>query len=105
MRRLTYLRRAQRDLAELRAYITRESGSIETARDFTARLRQECRQLSVLPGTLGRARDEIEPGLRSIAWRRYVVFFRYLPDRVQILRVLHGGRDVPSVLRGGAEEA
>src|SRR5215472_13905833 len=41
----------------------------------------------------GRARDEIRPGLRSVAVRPYILFYRTRNDLVEIVRILHGRRD------------
>ena len=43
---------------------------------------------------MGRARDELAPGLRSFPIGRYVIFYEPLPDGVAIARVLHGARDI-----------
>jgi len=54
------------------------------------------------PG-LGRARGDLGfPEVRSwriSGFRRYLVFYRELPDRIQIWRVLHGARDLHQTLR------
>ncbi len=39
-------------------------------------------------------RSEVGPDLRSIPSWPYVIYFRVLDDRVQILRVVHGAQDV-----------
>jgi toxin ParE1/3/4 len=46
---------------------------------------------------IGRARPELAPELRSVPEGRYVMFYRPLPDGVEIVRVLHGARDLDSV--------
>lgn len=57
--------------------------------------------LAANPG-LGRARSEFgHAGLRS--WRvsgfhRYLIFYREMPGRVQIWRVLHGSRDLSAII-------
>lgn len=43
---------------------------------------------------MGRAREELAAGVRSFAFGRYVVFFTPLPDGIDLVRVLHGARDV-----------
>jgi len=48
----------------------------------------------------GRARDEIRPGLRSIASRPYVIFYRMRDDVAEIVRILHGRRDLDDLLTG-----
>ena len=47
----------------------------------------------------GTARPELAPDLRSYSVRKtYVIFFRPVPDGVQIVRVLHGRRDINAIL-------
>jgi toxin ParE1/3/4 len=43
---------------------------------------------------MGRSRDELAPGLRSFAFGRYVVFYEPLADGIDVVRVLHGARDI-----------
>jgi toxin ParE1/3/4 len=43
---------------------------------------------------MGRSRDELAPGLRSFAFGRYVVFYEPLEDGIDVVRVLHGARDI-----------
>ncbi len=47
---------------------------------------------------LGRRRPEIRQGLRSIAKESHIVFYRILKDRIRIVRILHGNRDMPKFL-------
>ena len=42
----------------------------------------------------GRARNEVRPGLRSIAATPHVVFYRALNDTPEIVRVLDGRQDI-----------
>lgn len=49
--------------------------------------------LATHPG-VGRARDEIAPGIFSWPVGSYVVFYRPDPQPVVIARVLHGSRDL-----------
>lgn len=93
MRRLVYLAAARRDLATILAFITRESGSLALARTFVDALRQQCRKLASLPGTLGRARPELRSDIRSFAYQGYVIFFRYQGEKFEVVAVLEGHRD------------
>ncbi|MBI4045729.1 MAG: type II toxin-antitoxin system RelE/ParE family toxin [Devosia nanyangense] len=43
---------------------------------------------------MGRPSSELAPELRGFPYRSYMIFFRYLPDAVEIVAVLHGHRDV-----------
>jgi len=45
----------------------------------------------------GRARDEIRPNLRSIRARAHIVFHRVDERAVEVVRVLHGRRDIEAV--------
>lgn len=94
MRRLVYLAAAQRDLLSILEYITRESGSAAVGKAFTDRLQGRCAKLAALPGTLGRARPELRPDLRSSAFGSYVIFFRYRGDMLEVVNVLEGHRDI-----------
>jgi len=43
---------------------------------------------------MGRTRDELVPRLRSLPFGRCVIFYRALDDGAEIVRVLHGARDL-----------
>jgi toxin ParE1/3/4 len=45
------------------------------------------------PG-LGRTRDELLAGLRSLPFERYMIFYVALEDGIDVVRVLHSERDV-----------
>ena len=101
MRRLRYLPAAQRDLLDILAFISRQSGSLPLAQDFVARLRRQCRRLAELPGTLGRARPELRPDIRSFPFGNYVIFFRYLDNAFEVVNVLEGHRDIEKYIPKG----
>jgi plasmid stabilization system protein ParE len=59
--------------------------------------------LTGLPGAellhfpeLGRARDEINPCLRSLLESNYLLFCRLEDQEAQVLRILHGSMDLPN---------
>jgi toxin ParE1/3/4 len=47
---------------------------------------------------IGRSRPEIAPNLRSTLVHPYVIFYRLEGDAVQIIRILHGKRDLRSII-------
>ena len=94
MRRLVYLAAAERDLVSILEYITRESGSVAIGRGFTDQLQAHCAKLASLPGTLGRARPELRPNIRSSIYKGYVVFFRYREDTLEVVNIVEGHRDI-----------
>jgi toxin ParE1/3/4 len=83
--------RAKSDLVEIWDYIADDSEARADA--FLDRIDQKFRTLAQRPG-IGRLRDELAEGLRSFPVGRYVVFYRPLPEGVEIVRVLHGARDL-----------
>ncbi|MBP7000569.1 type II toxin-antitoxin system RelE/ParE family toxin [Amaricoccus sp.] len=102
MRRLVYLAAAERDLISILDYVTRESGSAAIGLAFTKRLQARCARLAALPGTLGRARPELWPDLRSFPVGNYVIFFRYRDDVLEVVNVLEGHRDIDAFFSGSA---
>jgi toxin ParE1/3/4 len=49
---------------------------------------------------LGRPRDELAAGVRSVLVRPHVVFYRASKTNIEILRVLHQQKDVGGVFHG-----
>ena len=94
MRRAVFLASVQDDLVRILTYIARASGSLSVAQRFVRELREYCHKLAGLPGTMGRARPEIRPDLRSAPYKNYVIFFRYVDDRFEVVNILEGHRDV-----------
>lgn len=62
---------------------------------------RQCAKLAALPGVLGRARPELRPDIRSFAFRGYVIFFRYRGDRLEVVSVLEGHRDIDAHFSDG----
>lgn len=86
---------AEQDLEAIGDFIARDNPA--RAVTFVRELREHCKRIASNP--LGyRERPELAPGLRSCAHGNYVIFFDVLPDLVEIVRVLHGARDLPTVL-------
>lgn len=86
---------AEQDLEVIGDYIARDNPAQAVA--FVGELREKCRRIADNP--LGyRERPELARGLRSCAHGNYVIFFDALPDAVEVVRVLHGARDLPAML-------
>ena len=85
------LDRAKSDLVEIWDYVADDSEARADA--FVDMIDQKLLALASSPG-MGRARDEIAEGLRSFPVGRYVIFYRPIPEGVEIVRVLHGSRDI-----------
>lgn len=94
MKRLVYLASVRQDLLDILDYVAGESGSVAVAQGFIAQLRGRCHGIASKPGTLGRARPELRPDIRSIAHKGYVIFFRYVEGRLEVVNILEGHRDI-----------
>lgn len=100
MRKLVYLASVRADLVAILAYIAEASGSLAVANGFIDQLRDRCRQLASKPGILGRPRPELRPDVRSVAHKGYVIFFRYVGDRLEVVNILDGHRDIDAWFGG-----
>ncbi len=91
MSRCQFTAPARQDLKEIAEYIRRDN--VEAARRVVARIRDVCkRTLTAFPGG-GTIRDDLRPGLRCFSVGNFVIYFRGR-NPVEIVRVLHGARDV-----------
>ncbi|MDR2195314.1 MAG: type II toxin-antitoxin system RelE/ParE family toxin [Gallionellaceae bacterium] len=94
MYQLIYLDSAGRDLEEILQYIAQKSGRVETAVLFVEKLMAQCENIASLPGKYGIARSELRSDIRSISFQSYVIFFRYVGSRLEVVNVVHGNRDL-----------
>ena len=49
---------------------------------------------------MGRARPEIAPDLRSLPFKRYVIYYLPLHDGIDVVRILHSARDLDGLIEG-----
>jgi len=87
--------RAKADLSEIWEFIAEDSDDQDDA--FIDLIDQKFQLLAQKSG-LGRRREELAEGLRSFPVGRYVIFYLPIPGGVQIVRVLHGARDIEAAL-------
>ena len=83
--------KAVADLAEIWAYIAEDS--VREADSFASLIHKDFRMLSRQP-RMGRERPELLTDLRSFAIRKYVIFYLARPRGIEVVRVLHGARDL-----------
>jgi len=85
---------ARSDLSEIWDYIADDN---ETRADaFVDIIDQKFQALASYPN-MGRSRDELEEGPRSFPVGRQVIFYRVIAEGVEIIRVLHGSRDLDAI--------
>ena len=72
--------------------------SREVADKLLHDLTQAGERTATLP-LLWRARDDIRPGLRALRVGAYFVFYRLVKDGTEIVRILHGRRNLKAAFR------
>ena len=95
MTRVAFSPKARQDLLDIGDYIARDSKA--NARRFVEKLVEQCERIGRAPLAYP-GREDLAPGLRMAPIGRYVIFFRAQEDAVRIERVLHGARDLPSII-------
>jgi len=83
--------RAAEDIAAVWDFIADDNP--DAADHWVDQLDTQLRLLATQP-LLGRGRDELAPGIRSFPFGRYLVFYLPIGDGIDVVRVLHGTRDV-----------
>ncbi len=85
---------AEEDLIEIWVFISKDN--VEAADKTLGEIEKVFEILAEYPEA-GRERPEIAPRLRSFPVKRYITFYRPLSDCVEIIRVLHGSREIESI--------
>ncbi|HXT12124.1 MAG TPA: type II toxin-antitoxin system RelE/ParE family toxin [Candidatus Angelobacter sp.] len=98
MSRLRLSSQAVRDLDEIEEYISRDNP--DAAARTVILIREKCSLLSEFPG-IGRTRSELLPNLRGFPVGNYVIFYRSVHTGIEVVRILHGARDIRELFGGG----
>ena len=91
MKRLVYLPAAVADLKAITLFIADDNP--DRAISFVDELQSIAAEAAQRPASFP-ARDDLAPGLRAARHGRYLIFFQEIADEIQIVRVLHGARDL-----------
>ena len=96
--RIVFTPEARDQLDHLHSYIASAAGA-EIALRFVDGILDHIATLSELPGR-GTSRDDLRPGMRTLAWRRRVtIAFVVEESDVVVLGIFYGGRDFETWLR------
>jgi toxin ParE1/3/4 len=99
---VTFSPKSRQDLLDIGDYIGKDSRA--NARRFVSKLIDQCQRIGRAP--LGYvSREDLAPGLRMAALGHYVIFFRVNDGVIRIERILHGARNLPSVLASDSKDA
>ena len=93
MNRVTLSPAAAQDLADIAAHVAASRPS--AINGVLDALESACRLVAQYPAA-GRARDDIDPGVRSFPVGAYVLFYYARAQGIGIARILHARRDVPT---------
>jgi toxin ParE1/3/4 len=90
-RRLDYTVEAEADIREILQY-TAETWGEKHRRSSAERLSATMQKLTELP-SLGRARNEIAPGIRCQPSQQHMIYYQVTDQAILIVRVLHQKMD------------
>ncbi|MEJ0065947.1 MAG: type II toxin-antitoxin system RelE/ParE family toxin [Caulobacteraceae bacterium] len=76
----------------------------DAALSFIDELEESCRGLANDPERFQLVPRYQASGIRRRVHGRYLIFYRMHPDRVTVLRILHGARDYEPLLDPDADE-
>jgi toxin ParE1/3/4 len=99
---------ADRDLDDQAAYLAQEA-SLETALRFYDAASVTFGKLARMPG-IGQQRESPNPRLAGLrVWRvegfeKHLIFYRPVNEGIEIVRVLHGARDIDSILANQSDD-
>ena len=85
------------DLAEIWNYIAQHNPN--AADGALTAIEQTIELLGEFP-RIGTLCPQLAPGLRRTGWREYLIYYRVGEDKVEIVRVLHGRRDITPKMFG-----
>lgn len=91
MSRFRLTPRAQRDLLGIEDWIKQDNPP--RALSFVVELVEHFRRLAERP-LIGRARPEMGAGFRSMPHGNFLIFYRPAAHGIDVLRVIHGSRDL-----------
>ena len=87
---------AREDLTQIEDDVAVRRGNNAAQKVLSTILEKACLHAR-FPG-IGRSRDDLSPGLRSFVVLPYVIFFRPVNNTIELVRILHGRRDVDSII-------
>jgi toxin ParE1/3/4 len=85
---------ASQDLNEIADRFTETN--LEAGEQFFSDFNRKCKQLVAFPNS-GKSYAEIRSDLRGLSLDGYILFYRILEDGIEILRVVSGRRNFPSL--------
>src|SRR4051812_15723746 len=85
---------AEADLQQIWDFIAADS--MDSADRLIEQIHAKAQMLAEFPG-VGRRREDLLPFLRSYPLGNYVIFYRRVDDGIDVIRVLHGARNIDRI--------
>jgi toxin ParE1/3/4 len=85
---------ACRDLEAISDYFL--ASSVEAGDRFVKTFEQKCQHLARFP-YIGKSYARLKPNLRGLLLMDYIIFYQVVGDRIEILRVVNGYRNLEDV--------
>jgi toxin ParE1/3/4 len=85
---------AQADLLDIWNFIA--SDSFDKADQLLKKIDSQLKMLASNPG-MGRKRDSLALNMRSFPVGNYLIFYRPINQGIEVIRVIHGARDIQSL--------
>ena len=89
---------AEQDLRDIAYYIAVKDGRPLTADRVVDGIIAKCEEYAGKPN-LGTAAPDLGKGFRLFRFKRWVIIYRAIDDGIEILRIVDGARDYPSLFR------
>ncbi|KAM3098489.1 type II toxin-antitoxin system RelE/ParE family toxin [Phormidesmis sp. 146-35] len=86
---------ASRDIEKILDFVA-GTRSHAASDQFLRQLDQKLTNLTRFP-QIGRKRDDLASGLRSVSLDRYLIFYRLIDNEIEILRVVSGYQDLEAL--------
>lgn len=87
--------RASRDIEAIADHLATQN-SLERAEQFLNGIDSTLQRIAQF-SQIGRKRDELYPGSRSLSYQQYIIFYRLLNDDIEVLRVVSGYQDLAAL--------
>lgn len=92
MSRVVRSAQAQQDLEEILDYLDAQSG--DASDRLAVKFDESCEHYAKHP-QIGASATEYAPNLRCFTVWNYAIFYRSTADGIELIRIIHGARDIP----------
>lgn len=94
MKNLLIAAPASQDLDAISDYFLEQS--VDAGERFVEAFSQKCQHIARYP-YIGKSYAQLRPDLRGLSLMGYIIFYRVLDDKIEILRVVSGYRNLQDV--------